>query len=242
MAAGDAENGGTLAGSITTRTAVDGDRDFLRRVYGSTREEELARVPWGDAERAAFIAMQFEAQHRSYHEHYPQGDFSIIVRDDLPVGRLYVHRGADEVRIIDIALLPAYRNLGIGTGVLRALLAEAAAAGKPLTIHVERFNPALRLYTRLGFRAIADGGVYLLLSRTPESRGSGEDGLVAQPALTGTERDQEELEGAERLMREAIDPLGQQRGGRAEEEEREGHPVASGGRRSERGDLGERQR
>ena len=43
---------------------------------------------------------------------------------------------------------------------MRALQAEAAASRKPLRIHVERFNPALRLYERLGFKQIADRGVY----------------------------------------------------------------------------------
>jgi hypothetical protein len=42
---------------------------------------------------------------------------------------------------------------------LRGLRSEAAAAGKPLRTHVERFNPALRLYQRLGFRQIDDRGV-----------------------------------------------------------------------------------
>lgn len=207
---------------VTTRPAEEDDRDFLRHVYGSTREAELARVPWGEAERAAFIAMQFSAQHRYYREQYPQADYAIIMQDTDPVGRLYVNRGAAELRIIDIAVLPAYRNRGIGTGLLRALLVEAAAAGKPLTIHVERFNPALRLYERLGFRAIADKGVYLLLGWTAGARDSGEDRLVAQSPRHRPEGDQEEVKRADRLMREAIDALGQQGGDRAEEEERKG--------------------
>jgi GNAT superfamily N-acetyltransferase len=63
----------------------------------------------------------------------------------------------------DIALLPEYCNRGIGTTLLRDLQSEAAAAGKPLRIHVERFNPTLRLYERLGFRQIDDRGVYLFM-------------------------------------------------------------------------------
>jgi ribosomal protein S18 acetylase RimI-like enzyme len=60
-------------------------------------------------------------------------------------------------------LLPAYCSRAIGTTLLRGLQSEAAAAGKPLRIHVERFNPALRLYERLGFTPIADRGVYLFM-------------------------------------------------------------------------------
>jgi ribosomal protein S18 acetylase RimI-like enzyme len=51
----------------------------------------------------------------------------------------------------------------VGTSLLRDLLAEAEAMGKRVTIHVEHFNPALRLYRRLGFTEVADRGVYLLL-------------------------------------------------------------------------------
>jgi len=45
---------------------------------------------------------------------------------------------------------PAYRNAGIGSALLHAVMAEATQAGKPVRIHVETQNPALRLYTRLG--------------------------------------------------------------------------------------------
>ena len=93
--------------------------------------------------------------------------FDVVLVDGEPVGRLYVHRGETEIRVVDIALLPEYRGSGIGKSLLRKLLAEADAATKSVTVHVERFNPALRLYERLGFHEIADHGVYLLLERRP---------------------------------------------------------------------------
>jgi len=89
--------------------------------------------------------------------------------DGQRVGRLYVSRWSDEIRIVDIALLPDSCNRGIGTTLLRQLQAEAHASGKPLRIHVERFNPALRLYERLGFREIADRGVYLFMEWSGEA-------------------------------------------------------------------------
>jgi ribosomal protein S18 acetylase RimI-like enzyme len=91
----------------------------------------------------------------------------VIAVDGEPVGRLYVHRGPSEIRIVDIALLPEHRGDGLGTLLLRDLLAEADAAGKSVTIHVERMNPALRLYERLGFSVAEDKGVYLFLERSP---------------------------------------------------------------------------
>lgn len=157
----------TTSQAITLRPADGGDEPFLCRVYASTREEELAQVAWEPGQREAFLAQQFAAQHRYYQEIYPAAEYAVIERDGCPAGRLYVNRGADEIRIVDIALVPEYRNARIGTALLRGLMAEAAAAGQPLTIHVERFNPALRLYDRLGFRLLADKGVYLLLGWLP---------------------------------------------------------------------------
>jgi ribosomal protein S18 acetylase RimI-like enzyme len=136
-------------------------------VYASTRAEELAVVPWDDAQKEAFLRSQFEAQDAWYREHYADASFDVILVDGEPAGRLYVHRGDRETRIVDIALLPEHRGIGIGTTLLRDLLAEADAAGKRVTIHVERFNPALRLYERLGFSIAEDRGVYLFLERSP---------------------------------------------------------------------------
>jgi ribosomal protein S18 acetylase RimI-like enzyme len=127
----------------------------------------MAVVPWDDAQKEAFLRSQFEAQDAWYREHYADASFDVILVDGEPAGRLYVHRGDRETRIVDIALLPEYRGNGIGTTLLRDLLAEADAAGKRVTIHVERFNPALRLYERLGFCIAEDKGVYLFLERPP---------------------------------------------------------------------------
>src|SRR5215471_1228044 len=143
------------------------DAAFLYEVYASTRTEELAVVDWDEAHKAAFLHQQFAAQHQFYQKHYTQTDFLVILRDAVPVGRLYVVRWQDEIRIVDIALLPPSRNAGIGTTILRDLLAEAAVAHKPVRIHVEKFNPALRLYERLGFAPIADKGVYLFMEWAP---------------------------------------------------------------------------
>src|SRR5262245_24950814 len=113
--------------------------------------------------------MQFDAQHAYYKEHYDGASFDVILVGGQPAGRLYVARWTDEIRIIDIALLPEYCNRGIGSALLRQLQAEARAARKPLRIHVERFNPALRLYDdRLGFRRIEDKGVYLFMEWRPD--------------------------------------------------------------------------
>ncbi len=152
---------------VTLRPISPADEAFLYEVYAGTRAEELAVVPWTDEQKAAFLRMQFNAQHRYYQETFPDASFQVLLRDDVPVGRLYVDRRADAVHVIDIALLPPYRRAGIGSALLGRLQAEAAAAGKPVRIHVEKFNPALRLYQRLGFAVVGDQGVYWLMEWTP---------------------------------------------------------------------------
>lgn len=156
-----------MSGVLGLRAAERGDDEFLFRVYASARAEELAVVPWDDAQREAFLRAQFDAQDRWYREHYTAASYDVVLIDREPCGRLYVHRGDDEIRIVDIALLPEHRGNGVGSALLGDLLLEADAAGKRVTIHVERFNPALQLYERLGFSVAEDKGVYLLLERQP---------------------------------------------------------------------------
>ena len=93
----------------------------------------------------------------------------MIVAGGEPAGRLYVARWEDEIRIVDIALLPEHRGNGLGTSLLQELIEEADAAGKPLSIHVEQNNPARPLYARLGFEEAGEFGVYVLMRRAPVS-------------------------------------------------------------------------
>src|ERR1700710_392939 len=156
--------------SISLRPVVPDDLSFLKRVYASTREEELARVPWTDEQKMAFLEMQFSAQHQDYQRNYPDASYDVIVRDDVSLGRLYVHRRPEEIAIIDIALLPEHRGVGIGGALLRDLIAEAERAQKPLTIYVEKDNRALTLYRRLGFVETDDTGVYWRMVRRPAAQ------------------------------------------------------------------------
>ena len=154
---------------ISLREVQDNDREFLLRVYASTREEELAPVPWSDAEKDEFLRMQFHAQDTHYHSHFPQADYDVILLDGHRAGRLYVDRGPDEMRILDIALLAEHRGQGIGDGLMRGLLREAAETRRPVCIHVEYNNPAMHLYLRLGFTQVGETGVYYLMQWTPEA-------------------------------------------------------------------------
>jgi ribosomal protein S18 acetylase RimI-like enzyme len=149
---------------LRLRPITPEDDSFLARVYASTRWDELAPTGWSDEEKVVFCRRQFDAQSAHYSANYLGASFQVIERDEISIGRLYLAHWEREIRIIDISLLPEHRGAGIGAKLLRELQEEACAAGKSLTIHVERFNPALRLYERLGFRQVEDKDVYLLMS------------------------------------------------------------------------------
>ena len=164
--------------SVTLRPQTPADDTFLFELYASTREEEVAALCWNAEQKRQFLRSQFELQTTHYRRHYEGASFDIIEVNGQAAGRLYVHRGPGEWRVMDIALLPRYRNRGAGTSLLRSLLADADRAGVPVTIHVEEYNKARRLYERLGFRMKEQQGMYLLLERARRAAPLQEPGIT----------------------------------------------------------------
>lgn len=154
---------------IQLRDVGESDKDFLFAVYASTRAEELAPLNWSAAQKEVFLRQQFGAQTVSYTTHYPGAVFQIIVVEGQDAGRLYVHRRDQDIRIMDIALLDAFRGRGVGSQLIGSLLKEGEMSRRKVSIHVEIFNPAIRLYERLGFRLVATEGLYHLMEWTPEA-------------------------------------------------------------------------
>jgi ribosomal protein S18 acetylase RimI-like enzyme len=150
----------TTAGQITLRPATGDDREFLVGVYGSTRDEELSQVPWAEGQREAFVRMQFDAQDADYRRNNPAGSFDVVEVGGRPAGRLYVDRRPEDIRIVDIALLPEFRGDGVGGRLISQLIDEAAGSGRKLSIHVEIHNRAVELYTRMGFNIVDEHGLY----------------------------------------------------------------------------------
>jgi ribosomal protein S18 acetylase RimI-like enzyme len=156
-------------GRVALRPLTEADEPFALSVYASTREQELAPVPWSDEQKAAFVGMQFETQSAHYAQHYTGLTSDVILVDGERAGRLLVARWREEIRIVDITLLPAFRGRGAGSGLLADLMDEATEMGKRLSIHVERHNRALGLYERLGFEPVGETGVYLRMEWSPNA-------------------------------------------------------------------------
>lgn len=151
----------------TLRPAGPKDESFLLRLYGSTRNEELALTNWSARERDAFLRSQFELRTRSYRQHYPRADNCVIVLHGVSIGSLIVDRGPDALTLVNIALLPEYRGTGIGSGLLQELLADAARTFRPLRLSVLKSNRARKLYERLGFGPTGSDGEYLSMEWRP---------------------------------------------------------------------------
>jgi ribosomal protein S18 acetylase RimI-like enzyme len=159
-----------LPEGVRLRPIREEDNVFLYRLYASTRASEMALLDWSDEQKSEFLTMQFRAQSDFYTQQFKQASFDVIEREGNAIGRLYVDRRPDEIRIIDIALMPECRGKGIGGGIMQALLDEAAEENKSVTIHVEHNNPAMHLYQRLGFRHVSDEGVYYLMEWRADGR------------------------------------------------------------------------
>jgi ribosomal protein S18 acetylase RimI-like enzyme len=156
----------SLTDQVALRPAGPEDEAFLFRVYASGREEELASTVWDEAQKLAFLEMQYRAQSASYRANLTSW-YDVIVVDGRDAGRLLVDRGESSISVADIGLLPEYRGRGIGGALMREVLDEASRDRLPVRLYVEQFNPAFRLYQRLGFRPIGEHGVYVPMEWRP---------------------------------------------------------------------------
>ncbi len=152
--------------AVTVRDAIADDEPFLLKVYSSARASEMALVPWTEEQREAFLRSQFAAQNSYYRQQFPGAAFELILADGRPAGRIYTVR--DEViRILDLTVLPEFRNQGIGSFLIRRLFAEAEDTGKAIQIYVETFNPSLQFFARRRFAGTSGDGVNYLLEYRP---------------------------------------------------------------------------
>lgn len=159
----------SLGQGVSLRPAIAADEPLLFAIYSASRAAELEQVPWTSEQQHAFLTQQHQAQSASYRQRHPDGQFSVIeLPDGRGIGRLYRARlDDDEIRVLDIALLPEWCGQGIGSAVLGKILAEADGDGVMVSLHVEVWNPAKRLYERLGFVEAGRNDVHVRMERAP---------------------------------------------------------------------------
>jgi ribosomal protein S18 acetylase RimI-like enzyme len=148
-------------GTVELRPVSESDDQFLLSVYASTREEELAQAEWAEGQKEMFLRWQFDLQRREYGVRFPDAAYHVLVVDQRPAGRIWVGDDDEQIRVLDIALLPEFQNRGVGTALLRRLMQEASKQGKALRHMVFVLNnDAHRFYERLGFSIIEEFGAY----------------------------------------------------------------------------------
>jgi len=153
---------------LCIRRQTDDDLPFSEAVYIAHRWEEIQAAPWTDEQRLAFLRSQFQGQWNHYASAYYDADFLILESEGQKIGRLYLHdQNPNDLRIIDIGLMPEWRACGLGGVLLRTVMDYAQAQGKICSIHVEQSNPARHLYERLGFKEVKPVGPYFLLEWHP---------------------------------------------------------------------------
>lgn len=133
--------------AYTLRPATPADFDFLFALHRAAMRAYIEPI-WGWHE---------DWQLEYFHEKYDSRQRQIIQVEGQDAGVLVVERHADELYLGLIELLPAFQGRGIGAAIIRGLIAQARAEGRPLELHVLRTNaPARRLYERLGLRVVAE--------------------------------------------------------------------------------------
>jgi ribosomal protein S18 acetylase RimI-like enzyme len=159
--------GDVLRPNVTIRPVQSSDESFLRRVYASSRAEELAQTGWSEEEKQSFLQLQFTAQWQDYSNRFPDAEQSIVLYEGNPTGRIWVNRSNEEIRLLDITLLPEFRNSGIGAVLLQRLQDEARALVIPLRHAVYKDNLiAIHFYQNLGFTIIEDLATYYIMEWT----------------------------------------------------------------------------
>ncbi len=153
--------------SITLRSALPEDQEFLLAVYASSRDEEISLWGWDDNQKRGFVEMQWRAKNQQYSLSYPQADDRVVLLNGHPIGRMMLDTKGPDFTFLDIALLPEYQNQKIGTRLIQLLQQEATDAQKSVVLHVLRANRAARLYERMGFKMVNEDAVYREMKWTP---------------------------------------------------------------------------
>ena len=144
--------------SIALRPAVLADEEFLFELFTINRSDELKSLDWGPERIEEFLTQQYAAQRRFLQADYPQANQLMILRGSDRLGAIVVERSEQEIRLVDLVLLPEYRNAGVGTLLIKELLAETAGVGVIFRVQIMRTNPAVALFERLGLVKTGETG------------------------------------------------------------------------------------
>ncbi|MEW6131193.1 MAG: GNAT family N-acetyltransferase [Acidobacteriota bacterium] len=154
--------------ALSKRPVCTGDEGFLYELYCEVRAADFAGMGIAQSQLDLILKMQHQAREQSYRFQNPNAAHEIILLDENPIGRMFVSDRGEEFRLVDIALLNEYRNRGFGAKLLGELCDAAQRLNKPVSLNVEKHNPAIRLYERSGFAIVSQDSAYFFMRRLPD--------------------------------------------------------------------------
>jgi ribosomal protein S18 acetylase RimI-like enzyme len=136
---------------VSLRSVTEPDDDaFLEELYFSRREDLYGLFADPEQTRALLLIQQ-RAQAIGYKKEFPNATYEVITFDGQRAGRIVIDRSGGTMAIIDIALLPLFRNRGIGSLILDSILDECQRGKRQCRLSVAKTSQAIRLYLRKGF-------------------------------------------------------------------------------------------
>jgi GNAT superfamily N-acetyltransferase len=151
------------------RPCTPADDPFLAVVFATTWADQVAALP-NQALAQHVLRIQHIAQEHRFAVRYPGHERYLVVWEDEPAGRLYLHRGADTVQIVDLTLLPAFRSRGIAARIVHDLCDRAADDGRRVSLLVGRRDRRLAdMVTSLGFTRTSQDDLETLYEWRPDA-------------------------------------------------------------------------
>lgn len=144
---------GRVDAMVRLRPATLADADFLYRLLVASMKDYVAAT-WGWDE-------EFQKEH--FRTHFEPQKLQIVLVDGCEIGVLSVEPRDGELWLASIQLLPEYQRRGIGTQIIRDVLARGRQQEARVTLQVLKVNPARSLYERLGFCVIGETKTHFLL-------------------------------------------------------------------------------
>jgi GNAT superfamily N-acetyltransferase len=157
------------APDFTLRPARPEDEDFLFALFVTSRERELSALPLPPDQAESFARMQYRSQLAGFRHVHPGAVELVVETAEGPVGRIVLEDRPGELWVVDLALMPDHRNAGLGAALLRHCMKRAVAERLVMRGSVTPYNPARRLYARLGIVELpSEGGATIPLEWRPQ--------------------------------------------------------------------------
>jgi hypothetical protein len=131
------------------------DSEFLFRLFEELKIAELNIASWPELMKNQLVAMQYNAFEKMIKNEYPNSEDYLVVFNFQKAGRLQLNDDNEVLKILNISLLPAFQNLGIGSKIIKDIIINAGVKNKLVYLEVDKANPVFSLYKKLGFTVYA---------------------------------------------------------------------------------------